>query len=92
MKNLPANAGDTGDASSILGLGRSPGRGNGNPHQYSCLGNSTDRGSWGATVHEVTESKMTEHTHTPLLSLTTPAFQFTTFTTAGVIGPIFQTR
>ena len=38
---------------SILGLGRSPGKGNGNPLQYSCLGNPTDRGAWQATVHGV---------------------------------------
>ena len=50
VKNPPANAGDTG---SILGLGRSPGEGNGNPLQYSCLGNPTDTGAWRATVHGV---------------------------------------
>ena len=38
---------------SIPGLGRLPGEGNGNPLQYSCLGNSMDRGAWHATVHEV---------------------------------------
>ena len=38
IKNPPANAEDTGDPSSILGSGRSPGEGNANPHQYSCLG------------------------------------------------------
>ena len=43
VKNLPANAGDAGDAGSIPGSGRSPGEGNGNPLQYSCLKNSTDR-------------------------------------------------
>ena len=43
-KNLPANAGDMG---SILGLGRSPGEGNGNPLQCSCLGNPMDRRAWG---------------------------------------------
>ena len=43
VKNLPANAGDTG---SIPGLGRSPGVGDGNPLQYFCLGNSTSRGAW----------------------------------------------
>ena len=42
VKNLPANAGDTG---SIPGWGRSSGEGNGNPLQYSCLGNSMDRGA-----------------------------------------------
>ena len=43
VKNLPANAGDAGDAGSIPGSGRSPGEGNGNPLQYSCLKNSKDR-------------------------------------------------
>ena len=46
VKNLPANAGDAG---SIRGLGRSPGEGNGNLRQYSCLGNRMDRGAWWAT-------------------------------------------
>ena len=45
VKNLPASAGDIKDAGSIPGLGRSPGGGNGNPLQYSCLENPTDRGS-----------------------------------------------
>ena len=43
VKNLPANAGDMG---SIPGLGRTPGEGSSNPLQYSCLGNSRDRGAW----------------------------------------------
>ena len=50
IKNLPANAGDVG---SIPGLGRSSGEGNGHPLQYSCLGNSMDRGAWWTTVHGV---------------------------------------
>ena len=55
--NLPANAGDAGW---IPGLRRSPGGGNGNPLQYSCLRNPMDRGDWQATVHRVTkESDMT---------------------------------
>ena len=58
-KNLPADAGDAG---SIPGSGRSPGEGNGNPLQYSCLGNPIDRGAWWATVHEVAESDSPEHT------------------------------
>ena len=45
VKNLPANAGDVGDAGLIPGEGRSPGGGNGNPLQYSCLGNTKDRGA-----------------------------------------------
>ena len=56
-KNLPANAGDTGGVSSISGFGRSPGEGNGNPLQYSCLENSMNRGAWRATVHGVAESQ-----------------------------------
>ena len=52
-KNLPAIAGDTRDSGSILGLGRSPGEGNGNPLQYSCLGNPKDKGVWRSTVHGV---------------------------------------
>ena len=45
-----SNAGDTGDSGSIPGLGRSPGGGNGNPFQYSCLENPMDTGAWRATV------------------------------------------
>ena len=52
-KNPPANAGDTG---SIPGSGRSPGEGNGNPLQYSCLGNPIDRGVWRATVHGIAKN------------------------------------
>ena len=48
VRNPPANAGDTG---SIPGPERSFGEGHGNPLQYSCLGNPTDRGAWQATVH-----------------------------------------
>ena len=50
VKDLPANAGDAG---SIPGSGRPPGGGNGNPLQYSCLGNSMDREAWQTTVHGV---------------------------------------
>ena len=52
IKNPPANAGEAG---SVPGLGRSPGEGNSNPLQYSCLGNPMDRGAWRATVHRVTK-------------------------------------
>ena len=54
VKNLPANEEDVG---SIPGSGRSPGEGNGNPLQYSYLGNPMDRGAWWATVHGVTKSE-----------------------------------
>ena len=52
VKKPPASAGDLGF---ILASGRSSGGGNGNPFQYSCLGNAMDSGVWQATVHEVTK-------------------------------------
>ena len=58
VKNLPANAGDVRDTGSILELGRSPGEGNGNLLQYSCLENSMDRGAWWAPVHGNAELDM----------------------------------
>ena len=57
VKNPPANAGDSRDTGSIPGSGRSPGEGNGNPLQYSCLENPMDRGAWQATVYEVPKSR-----------------------------------
>ena len=51
VKNFPANTSDAGDLGLIPGLGRSPGEGNGNPLQYSCLQNLMDRGIWWATDH-----------------------------------------
>ena len=63
VKNLPTSAGDTGDVGSIHGLGRSPGRGNGNQLQYSCLENLVDRGGWRAAVHGVTKSWTRLNTH-----------------------------
>ena len=53
VKNPPAN---TGDAGLIPGLGRSPGEGNGNLFQYSCLRNPMDKGAWWVTVHGITKS------------------------------------
>ena len=68
VKNPLANARDTGDVGSIPGLGRSPGGGNDNTLQYSCLENPTDRGTWWATVSEVEKSQtwlsMCAHAHT----------------------------
>ena len=71
VKNLTANAGcagDARDAGSIPALGRSPGVGNGNPLQYSCLGNPMERRACQATVHGVTKSRTrlsTQKTCTP---------------------------
>ena len=56
VKDPPANAGDERDRSSIPGLGRFPGEGNGNSFQYSCLENSMDRGAWQGTVDGVIKS------------------------------------
>ena len=60
IKNLPANAEDTGHAGSIPGSGGAPGGGNGNPLQYPCLGNPMDRGAWQATVPSHKESDTTK--------------------------------
>ena len=57
VKNVPAIAGDEGDTSSIPESGGSPGGGNGNPLQYSCLENPMDKGTWWATVHVVVKSR-----------------------------------
>ena len=57
VKNPPVKAGEAGDTGSIPGLGRSPGEGNGNPLQYSFLGNPMDRGAGQATVHGVAKNQ-----------------------------------
>ena len=57
VNNLPAKSGDTSDAVSIPGSGKSLGAENGNLLQYSCLENSMDRGAWWATVHVLTKSQ-----------------------------------
>ena len=65
VKNPSASAGDLRDTGSIPGSGRSPVGGHGDPLQYSCLENPTDREAWQATVHRVTQSQ------TPLKQLST---------------------
>ena len=73
VKNSPANAGNIRDMGSIPGLGRFPGKGNGNPLQYSCLENPTDRGTWKATVHRVAQiqTRLTLlSTHTAVVEIT----------------------
>ena len=58
------DAGDAGNTGSALGLGRSPGEGNDNPLQYSCIEDSMERGAWRAIVHGVAKSpNTTEHKH-----------------------------
>ena len=67
VKNSLAKAGDSSDAGSIPGYGKSPEERNGNPLQYSCLGNPLDRGAWRATIHGVAKSQTQlsdSHTHT----------------------------
>ena len=60
VKNLPSNAGDRRDTGSIPGLGRSPGEGNDNPLQCSCLKNPMDRETWWASPWGCRELDMTE--------------------------------
>ena len=73
VKNSPAmqeSSSNAGNAGWIPGLGRFPGEGNGNPLQYSCLGNLMDRGAWQTTVHGFAKScKESEKTEQPTLSL-----------------------
>ena len=70
VKNPPANAGHSRDVGSVPGSEKSPEEGNGNPLQYSCLENLTDRGTWRATVHGVTKSSDTiAHTQHHQLSM-----------------------
>ena len=64
------DTGDARDMGSIPGLGRFPGRGHGNPLQYSCLENPMDRGAWWATAHrsQLDMTEATEHIHTQVFS------------------------
>ena len=68
VKSLSSNAGDARDVGLIPDSGRSPGEGNDNPLQYSCLENPVDRGAWWAIVHGVPKS------HTQLKRLSTHAY------------------
>ena len=83
VKNPPANAGDTRRGFDSESVRFSEG-GHGNPLQYSCLENPTDREAWQATVHRVTDSDMTEvdlacmHAHTPMLYKVLTLFQLVT--------------
>ena len=63
VKNPPGNAAEARDSGSVCGWGRCPGEGNGNPRQYSCLVNPTDRGAWWAAVPRITESWTSLSTH-----------------------------
>ena len=63
-----ASACNAGDLGSIPGSGKSPGEENGNPLQYSCLGNPMDRGTWWATVHGITKSQTRLSDFAPLLA------------------------
>ena len=68
VRNPPANAGDAGAVGSIPGSARSPGGGNANPLQYSCLENLMNRGAWWSTAHGVANSstRMSTHTKNPV--------------------------
>ena len=82
VKSSSGNARDTGDAGSVLGSGRSPGEGNGNPLQCSCLENPVDRGAWQATVHGVSMNltPLSTRAHAPFREL------FGTFCVSAVLG------
>ena len=80
IKNPPVDAGDKIDVGSIPGSGRSSGRGHGNPLQYSCLGNSMDRGAWQAMVHGEAKSQIRLsdwHTHTTEQIVVKPSYSLT---------------
>ena len=73
---VKASAYSAGDPGSILGSERSPGEGNGNPLQYSCLENPLDRGAWEATVHGITESERLSYFTCTFSDFTASAYQY----------------
>ena len=79
VRNLPANAGDTRDMGSIPGWVRSPGGGNGNSLQYSCLENSMNKGAWWATVCGVAKSqtRLSNYIYTYISTVYTVLLYFT---------------
>ena len=77
VKNLPAMQ-ETQGSDLILGSGRSPGEGNGNPLLYSCLENPMDRGAWQATVHGVARARQDLATKPPYLKWIIPVLHLTT--------------
>ena len=81
--NFKASACNAGEQGSIPGLGRSPGEGNGNPLQYSCLVNPMDGGAWWATVHGVAKSRIRLNDFT---SSKVRSSQHTTFTLARTLS------
>ena len=85
VKNLPVNAGDIRDVGLILGSGRFPGGGNGNPLQYSCLENPMDRKAWQAIVYRVTKSQ------TRLKQLSTYTVLYLLFLTLTFLPPSYKT-
>ena len=78
VKNLPANAVDVRDVGSILGSGRYPGVGHGNPLQYPCLENPIDRGAWRFTVHGAAKTRTCLKVNTNLKVLIASTSQFCT--------------
>ena len=70
------------------GSGRSPGGGNGNPLQYSCLGNLMDSGAWQATVHGVAESEITEQLSNN--NITSPSLAFLIYKMCTITIPALE--
>ena len=89
MKNPPTNAGDMG---SIPGPGRSPGEGNGNPLQYSCLVNAMDREAWQATIYGVIKQSDTTERLNNSVSFSVMSSRFVFVTTCVMVSLLFKTE